>query len=86
MATVTDVRENRGQMEIALDGVTAVRVRIVCVLSGKFPLLDGAVLRVDRLRIVGRGLQCNGRNAVFVKSDQVSVAVNVFDHAVSLCL
>ena len=45
MATVTDVRENRGQMEIALDGVTAVRVRKAHYL--KCPVEIGAELDVE---------------------------------------
>ncbi len=45
MPTVTDVRENRGRVEIALDGVTAVRVRRAHYL--KCPVEIGAELDLE---------------------------------------
>ena len=45
MAIVTDVRENRGQMEIALDGVCAARIRKAHY--GKCPVEVGAELDLE---------------------------------------
>jgi hypothetical protein len=70
--------------------VPFVCVPFVCMLFVRMPISRTfavftvffylAVGTVNLLRIVRRCLQCYGRNSVFVKADQISMAVDVFCH------